>query len=696
MKKLYFLPALLAAGAFTLASCSSDDDLNGGQTGKLDGAQYMNVSVITGSSTPNGAKVAGTRADDYDYQGGGTYHDGSNTEGHLNNVRFYFFDADGNPVAMNSYSNQTSPATGYDPTSLSSADNYVQAVFADNNYGSNPDHQQTIERRYTSLVFNPVNGVVPAQTVAVANTGSLSSQWTANSTLANLQNGTASATTTTFYNSNHTDFAMSSSIYSEANGNASYSASCSGKIGTDPNNLSPVDVYVERIAAKVLAAKGGDDATKWTHVVKGTDGNYTTTSEATEGSKDAYVLYDGTARNDHNLADANGTHSYRMLAVIEGWGLADEMESAYIFKNIQNRTSDKENWIDATNPLGFAFSNTNLHRSYWETTPATTDHRKNHSWNDYTSATDAITALNSTNTESDSYNPAAKYTFPNTPTNDMYKSAIGSAETDADKATNANKYWNQNNAQTRLTKLLVAATLLYSDDNGQTYKPATICQYGGVNYLGEDQLKTAIANRNDILVGVRNKANGDTPAGEIKWYTLDPDYLSIVDQNVNNDQNGDKQYKEIASIDENAIKTGLKVTDAQEIVYAKGTINNSEQATITTAWYTQGNNNNGLTNANDQLKDQTFIIWNGGKTYYYTTIRHLAPTTGSLGSYGVVRNHEYRLAVTSFGGFGTAVYNPAHTIIPEIPSSSNTYMSARVNVLSWRVVNQNVDFDATK
>lgn len=51
-----------------------------------------------------------------------------------------------------------------------------------------------------------------------------------------------------------------------------------------------------------------------------------------------------------------------------------------------------------------------------------------------------------------------------------------------------------------LTKLIVAAKLVYKDGNGD-YKPAQICQYRGLTYLGEE----AVKNRLLVVLHVTSK-----------------------------------------------------------------------------------------------------------------------------------------------------------------------------------------------
>lgn len=82
-----------------------------------------------------------------------------------------------------------------------------------------------------------------------------------------------------------------------------------------------------------------------------------------------------------------------------------------------------------------------------------------------------------------------------------------------------------------------------------------------------------------------------------------------------------------------------------------------------------------------------------GRAYYYVPIKHLgskdALGKSTLGEYGIVRNHFYKITLTGIKGFGTPVYDPDKIVEPVVPTYEDTYLAARVQVLQWRVVNQN-------
>lgn len=85
-------------------------------------------------------------------------------------------------------------------------------------------------------------------------------------------------------------------------------------------------------------------------------------------------------------------------------------------------------------------------------------------------------------------------------------------------------------------------------------------------------------------------------------------------------------------------------------------------------------------------------VWHEGRTYYYTDIEHFG-ADDAKGKYGVVRNHVYDINLTSVKGMGTPVLDPAEDIIPQHPENVDTYIAAQINILSWRIVKQDVSLE---
>ena len=112
-------------------------------------------------------------------------------------------------------------------------------------------------------------------------------------------------------------------------------------------------------------------------------------------------------------------------------------------------------------------------------------------------------------------------------------------------------------------------------------------------------------------------------------------------------------------------------------------------------WFTSLEGGTEITDAakviNGKLADKNIVdralVWNSGMTYYYQEIKHLNGFTG------VVRNHIYGVNVQKIAGLGTPVYKPDEIIYPEHPEENDHYIAAQINILSWRVVNENYDLE---
>jgi hypothetical protein len=76
-------------------------------------------------------------------------------------------------------------------------------------------------------------------------------------------------------------------------------------------------------------------------------------------------------------------------------------------------------------------------------------------------------------------------------------------------------------------------------------------------------------------------------------------------------------------------------------------------------------------------------------SYYTVDIEHLG--NNEITNYAVVRNHSYVITVDGIKGLGTPVYDANNNVAtPTEPEETSSYVAARINVLSWRIVNQNV------
>ena len=589
MKKFTMLSSVLASALMlVVASCSSSDDTGGdAQTGNGT-TSYLAVNLKTVGNAPTG----NARQTRYTDSQNGTYEDGVGVENKIKSVRFYFFNADGTPYILNN---------------VNGNGNYI-----DKEVNVNPgDQSQTVEGiTETILVLNGENHVAPASMLTVINPD-------INPEL--LQNGAALRWSvmrkelkgTKFYDNDH--FMMSNSTYEEA-GNDLCTTQLTGKTyaSSDDAQSHPVNVYVERVNAKVNANVVGTNFEKET----------------------ADVIFDGVSMKDNQktkvgeltLPKEDGTSDKKeIFAYIVGWGLASENGKAELFKQI-----DTQKFTDEI--LGISpWSSADYHRSFWSLsvpfggTGADKNEPLNHKFSEYTHKLgDAV------------------YTLPNTPT---------------EVIDDAHVYNNT------LTKFVVAARLAYKDADGNL-QPAEICEYKGQEFLGIDNLKKVFLNEISRYYKKVPVAAGQPD----KYVNLDPSDITFTTTAPSGTQA--KDYEVFATLANPDItlyeqKGGVwnEVTD-KSVVY-------------------------------NMLQGTPAEVRKGGMAYYYTTIKHLGEK-GKLGEYGIVRNHSYQISLNSIKGFGTPVYDPNKIIVPTVPSDDKTYLAAKINVLSWRVVSSTVNLDKTE
>ena len=404
----------LACAALMMSACSSDDG-NGSENPNIASeAQYLAVNIVNVGTTP-------TRATE-------DYVNGTDDENKINTIRFYFFHADGSPYVL---TNTTETTTGTDV-------NWLEQNPPITTTPPTPAGQGTVDKVTEAvLVIQGKSAADPATMVAVINPETLKDNATLNNkgtvTLSELRD---SKFDTQFYKLNaagttNEAFVMTNSVYREG-GNTICPTLVSGHLETSDlaAKANPVNIYVERVAAKVSAKVD-------------VDANKLKTGNGTDWATDQYGMEVGTFGK-----------STKIYAVIEGWGVADENSQAMLEKQID------ATWTNTS--LGITPWNTaDYHRSFWETMkPAVgTDiyNKANHSFNEYTSKI----ANNFSN---------ITYTLPNT------------------TQTVVSDVYNGNN----LTKFLVAATLKYYD--GTNWRNADICRYRGIEYMGgEAKLKEVVA-----------------------------------------------------------------------------------------------------------------------------------------------------------------------------------------------------------
>ncbi len=84
--------------------------------------------------------------------------------------------------------------------------------------------------------------------------------------------------------------------------------------------------------------------------------------------------------------------------------------------------------------------------------------------------------------------------------------------------------------------------------------------------------------------------------------------------------------------------------------------------------------------------------------YYNIPIEHLnngnVAEDGTIpeAKYGVVRNHHYVVTIDKLEKIGKGIFDEDEKIVPDRdPDNDTYYVGAKINILSWKIVSQNVE-----
>ena len=288
MKLSRFLVGTLACTLFAACSNEENSAINSGQEeGQL---SYVAVNIV--NANPTGSRVEG-----------GEYENGEGNENTITKARFYLFDASGNP-----YTVTTNEAPG-----AVAATNYVDITTLENQ-GKDEPNVESIKKGV--LVFKGTTTELPTSIVAVLNPPAT---LTGSKSLSDLQTAIADYSSTT-------SFVMSNSVYA-SEGTEVVATDIVGKVAqSQPDaEANPVDIYVERVLAKVRVTFSNADK-----------------------------------ENQYKVSEDGEPAVY---AKILGWAVTRTADKSNLLKDIDPA------WDDMT--LGFTWNDEPFHRSYWATTPTT-------------------------------------------------------------------------------------------------------------------------------------------------------------------------------------------------------------------------------------------------------------------------------------------------------------------------------------
>lgn len=644
-KKFFFLPLL---AALALTGCSSDEQLPVNPTPDEAGYSdnYMTVCVEM-PTTPNG------RSDDR--FGDDPFSDGEAAESDVKNVVFFFFDSNDNCVDVQKIDRKEGEDLFKNPA-VPSTNPYVT------NYGTVEIRlKSNVDYKKVAVALNTSAETASALRDKVANTDDLeergmdyitqiaddgSNQVMSNSVYFDMPNAETKPT-----NSKKVLFVSidkDKHIYTSAQ-------RATARDGGLPTGKEYVDIYVERVAAKVVVTPNIN-------------------------MSEYYIYQEGTGENATKvktltLFDHSNLTSDEIIIkpVIKGITLNVLTNDAKLIKSV-NAESTNFYQSSATNYNAFQWNDPKNRRCYWGS--ETSEKMTYYSWN-------ATTGENMSG--------LTQYIHPNT------QASRPTADNENKKSLN--------------TKVMAVAELHYEYAEGEKAgvdKGAIDLVRYGADYMLASSLQTFTANAANEAVRkidwetvtlpkvaadeedeTRAITAEERKAIEVAVSKAFAKGLNDNQNELNGNQNGlNGNQFEIVQSNNTASGTSWEAS-IQKVSGFSYEINDLDEKLVAAA-----------KTVIDSVIDQavatvnvpTILYWKDGKTYFYTTIKQqgfVGLVGGGTDNYlnGVVRNHIYKVNLTGIYGLGTPVIDPGSPIDPERPDDERpSYLQAKISILPWRVV----------
>jgi hypothetical protein len=602
--------------ALGFSACSSDDDLAGAESQIEDQGNLAYMSV-----TIQGATEADTRAlEASDFSKG--------NENTVKDIKFYYFNSKGEFMAKGSLWKSEDWQDG--TSEVNNIEKYRVSIVSVPNYDANkkPTMMVTVVNPPESLsmsigdnISKLFNGLIDYQT-SIDNTNYYI------------------MTTSSYIDTNRDE---SPAYYVTDLTDATFYQTVTQANATDAKR---VDVYVERLAAKVTTTLKNDAAT--------------------------YRL------GEFDLDDDPSTPEETLYITFRGWMINGTAKTGYYMKHLN------PSWTNKEESLNFDWNSADLHRSFWAMSKDY--HEGEYTYPDRYKQGD-VTEEGKYNTSFDlnyySGNEVIEHTFGESNPqycNENTQSAITLSES-------ASGY--KPHLPGALSHVLLLAQ--FTDENGQqsnTTEEKTIIKFGD-KYL----YKPVVLN--EFFIGAAMGSYEYSDDGTT-WTALKSTDLVIASSD---DLNGYVLVK---------VNANLKDKKFHKVA-------------------AEGNTDVTYDDLNTELESfrgtSTLNLYNNGFMYYYSLIRHLNPEASNgryttvEGHYGVVRNHYYKVNILGFSKSGEnkedgkdedvvgpegpadgedpidpgkGIENQDEPIIPNDEEDKNYYIGANINILSWRLVSQNV------
>ena len=334
-----------------------------------------------------------------------------------------------------------------------------------------------------------------------------------------------------------------------------------------------------------------------------------------------------TVAGENNSAGSGDIASEDLYVELLGWKLNATAKKSFMVKNIDAA------WMD--NDLGFTWNRPTDRRSHWGKS-------FNYGFSGYPENAAGVPAnseyLNYVDLENGLTaleNPA--YCAENTNTNTIVTA----------------------NFPTGVTSILLKAKVC--DANGNALD---LVRYNGLLFKQDSFLEyvlNVLQTRNQLDVWY---ANGTDEEGNARYTQIGKEYVKL-------EHVGDGKVKVVFT---NEHGTSL---------YAEDGSNCSDQT---------------ITALNDDLASASAdaIAYNGGLMYYNIPVEHLnngdVAENGTIpeAKYGVGRNHHYVVTIDKLEKIGRGIFDGNEKIVPGDDPDAY-YVGAKINILSWKIVSQNVE-----
>ena len=418
------------------------------------------------------------------------------------------------------------------------------------------------------------------------------------------------------------------------------------------SDATVVNIYVERLAARV-----GVDVSNIS--------NKRHSQVYTDENGKTYPLYEidvtVAGEDNPNLGGGSNTAATKVYVAILGWELNSTASSTNYFKNLSG-------WDNTTDfGRGWAWNNARDHRSFWGKARNYGFTDRNMKVNDFTYAD--LTQVVET---SDPKAPKGTKVYCNETTNTVENILVN------------------NGVSPKRTPTVILSAIV-CDKNGN---PLDLVEYHGVQYTKEGFINKVLATVNKADFGknyfTRTEVSTAADGTPIYEYTqIGANDVKLVSAN-----NGLGSVN-VAVADETAeYWTNLVATTKTDDKGNNYTTYTADQAHFSSV-------NVYLASAtNNSISDKATAA-TGGAMIYPIPLTHLNTANDDEimeGQYGLVRNHCYTLSISKIKTLGDGVFVPKkvgdeepETIDPEDPKDPTYYVVSAINILSWKVVSQEVE-----